>query len=171
MEDLRAHAPVAIVGCGNPTRSDDGAGIRVVQLLATQHADWAACGVRVFDAGTDGLSVLFAARGCKSLILVDACRSGAAPGTIFEVPGNELESDFRPSLNLHEFRWDHALAAGRKIYGASFPKYVVVFLIEARSVDFGLELSPEVETSSARVATRIEALALALARATASVAS
>ena len=69
--------------------------------------------VRLLDAGTDGMAVMFAARGCRTLILVDACRSGSEPGAIFEVPGSELAQPYAPGLNLHDFRWDHALYAGR----------------------------------------------------------
>jgi nitrogen fixation protein NifQ len=47
------------------------------------------------------------------------------------------------SLNLHDFRWDHALHAGRMIYREAFPPCVKVLLIEAATLDFGLGLSPE----------------------------
>ena len=37
------------------------------------------------------MAAMFAARGCRTLIIVDASRSGSEPGAIFEVPGAELE--------------------------------------------------------------------------------
>lgn len=114
--------------------------------------------VLLLDAGTDGMAVMFAARGCRSLIVVDACRSGSEPGAVFEVPGTELQQRYQPSLNLHDFRWDHALHAGRAIYGADFPDDVVVMLIEAADVDFGLGLSPQVAKAVTRVAARVEEL-------------
>src|ERR1700719_819304 len=103
---------IAVIGCGNPNRRDDGAGCEAVRALA-------ALGLvtdppaRLLDAGTDGMAVMFAARGCRTLIVIDACRSGSEPGAIFEVPGAELEQPHRPALNLHDFLWDHALFAGR----------------------------------------------------------
>jgi hydrogenase maturation protease len=48
-------------------------------------------GVGLLDAGTDGMAVVFAARGCRTLIIIDAYLSGSDPGAIFEVPGTELE--------------------------------------------------------------------------------
>ncbi|MFM6344532.1 MAG: hydrogenase maturation protease, partial [Dolichospermum sp.] len=48
----------------------------------------------------------------------------------------------------HDFRWDHALAAGRKIFGDDFPQEVTVYLIEAANLDLGLELSPVVRRSA-----------------------
>ncbi|MFB2833667.1 hypothetical protein [Floridanema evergladense] len=45
------------------------------------------------------------------------------------------------SYTLHDFRWHHAIAAGRKIFKQDFPNQVTVYLIEAENLDFGLELS------------------------------
>jgi hydrogenase maturation protease len=149
---------IAIIGCGNPNRSDDGAGLRVIQRLRLQADAWSGADVSLLDAGTDGMAVMFAARGCSSLILVDACCSGAQAGAVFEVPGSELAEEPTAALNLHDFRWDHAIAAGRKLFGEAFPSDVVVFLIEACTLDFGLELSAEVDAATALVAARIDTL-------------
>ncbi|MDE5078501.1 MAG: hydrogenase maturation protease, partial [Trichodesmium sp. St2_bin6] len=56
-----------------------------------------------------------------------------------------------PSYSLHDFRWDNALAVGRKIFREDFPEDVTVYLIEAENLDFGLELSPVVQCSSEKV--------------------
>jgi hydrogenase maturation protease len=114
--------------------------------------------VRLIDAGTDGMAAMFVARGCRSLIIVDACRSGSEPGAIFELPGHEVERSYAPTLNLHDFRWDHALHAGRKIFREDFPSDVAVLLVEAETVAFGIGLSPVVSAAAARVVERIEGL-------------
>lgn len=163
MADLSAAPPVAaeiaVVGCGNPTRSDDGVGGAVLRRLAASALAREPGHVRLLDAGTDGVAAMFAARGCRTLIVVDACRTGAEPGAIFEVPGAELAAADAPPLAAHEFRWDHALDAGRRIFGAAFPADVTVFLVEAESLAFGLELSPRVAEAATRVAERIAAAA------------
>jgi hydrogenase maturation protease len=157
--DLAAMSPrVVIIACGNPNRSDDGAGQEVLRLLRGKLAEQGD-GIRMLDAGTDGMGVMFAARGCRSLIVVDACRTGAEAGAIFEVPGSELEQPPKDSFNLHDFRWDHALFAGRRMFAADFPADVTVFLIEAENIGFGLELSPRVAAATKRVAARIRELA------------
>jgi hydrogenase maturation protease len=107
--------------------------------------------VRVFDAGTGGMDVMFRARGARRLVLIDASRSGSEPGAVFEVPGEELARDYRPAYSLHDFRWDHALYAGRRIFGAAFPSDVTVFLIEVATIEFGTELSPPVARAAGRV--------------------
>ncbi|MBO0750996.1 MAG: hydrogenase maturation protease [Bradyrhizobiaceae bacterium] len=144
---------IVVIGCGNPNRSDDGAGPEVVRALRARGT-----GVRLLDAGTDGMAVMFAARGCRKLIIIDACRSGAEPGAIFEVPGAELEERYQPSLNLHDFRWNHALHAGRRLLSDSFPQDVTVLLIEAQRIDFGVGLSPAVAAAVAKVVDRVEVL-------------
>ena len=148
---------IAVIGCGNANRTDDAAGLEVVRLLKDSAPLRGRTDVRLLDAGTDGMAVMFAARGCTTLIVVDSCRSGAEPGAIFEVPGHEVESRFTPALNLHEFRWDHALYAGRQIYRDAFPKDVTAFLIEAHSVELGCGLTAEVACAVARAAQKIEA--------------
>jgi hydrogenase maturation protease len=154
---------IVVIGCGNPNRSDDGVGPEVVRAL---RARGIACDdVRLLDAGTDGMAVIFAARGCRTLIIVDACRSGSETGAVFEVPGAELEQQYQPSLNLHDFRWDHALHAGRMLLRDDFPADVTVLLIEAENVDFGIGLSPAVSDAAAKVVDRVEALILARRRA------
>ncbi|MEM1362157.1 MAG: hydrogenase maturation protease [Pseudomonadota bacterium] len=145
----------AVIGCGNPNRSDDGVGPFVIGLLRDRKLP---DDVALFDGGTDGMGVMYQARGCQKLIIVDARIPGDDPGAIYEVPGDVLERPPNQSLNLHDFRWDHALFAGRKIYGEDFPADVTVVLIEAKSLDMGLELSPEIAAAGAKVAKRIEAL-------------
>ena len=145
----------AIIGCGNPNRSDDGAGPCVIRELRDRVLPE---GVVLYDAGTDGMAVIYRARGVKRLILIDARQPENAPGAIYEVPGEVLEAPPNQSLNLHDFRWDHALYAGRKIYGGDFPTDVTVFLIEAKTLDLGFELSEPVRVAVATVTNRIESL-------------
>ncbi len=149
---------IAIIGCGNANRRDDGVGPEVLRLLASDQRAGATANVRLLDAGTDGMGVMFAAKGCRTLIIVDACRSGAESGSVFEVPGRELEQPPRDSFNLHDFRWDHALFAGRKIFREQFPEDVTVFLIEAEHLDFGIGLSQTVACAAHKVAGRIREL-------------
>lgn len=151
---------ITVVACGNPNRSDDGVGLIVLQLLKSMALARDPL-VRLLDAGTDGMAAMFAARGCRTLIIIDACQSGSEPGAIFEVPGSELTQRYAPSLNLHDFRWDHALYAGKAIFRDAFPDDVVVFLIEAQCLDLGLAISEPVTGAASKVADRIEELVLA----------
>lgn len=149
-------AMIAVIGCGNINRQDDGVGSEVVRILAGAWPPGKA--VKIFDAGTDGMAVMFAARGCTTLIIVDAAKTGSRPGAVYEVPGAELEKPYRPGLNLHDFRWEAALHAGRQIFREAFPKDVVVLLIEAQDLGYGLGLSDAVAAAAVTVSQRISAL-------------
>jgi hydrogenase maturation protease len=151
-------ATAAVIACGNPTRTDDGVGAEVLRRLAARGLGADPSRVALLDAGTDGVAVMFAARGCRRLIVVDASSSGSAPGSIFEIPGHGLAPSPTRPLASHDFRWEDALAAGRRIFGDAFPTDVTVFLIEAQSLDFGVGLTPLVQAAAAKVARRIAAL-------------
>jgi hydrogenase maturation protease len=147
---------ITVIGCGNPNRQDDGVGPEVIRQLKTLGLD--SENVKLLDAGTDGLAVMFAARGSISLIIVDASKSGSEPGALFEVPGDQLHRSYVPSLNLHDFRWDNALYAGRQIYKSDFPTDVSVFLIEAENLDLGIGLSDSVSRAAGIAVEKISAL-------------
>jgi hydrogenase maturation protease len=141
---------LTVIGCGNANRSDDAVGVHIARRLSRYLDEFPNPRVRVFDAGTAGMEVMFQARGSRHLIVIDACRSGAAPGEIFELPAAEL-MDLAPprrGFNLHDFRWDHALYAGQRIFADDFPATVRVYLIEAADVSFGFELSEPVQRAA-----------------------
>lgn len=142
---------LTIIGCGNTNRSDDGVGVYVAQQLLQWLQTNPQTAVRVFDAGTGGMEVMFQARGATRLIIIDASQSGSEPGAIFQVPGTELTADRGASYSLHDFRWDHALYAGRRIFREDFPQDVTVFLIEAASLELGLTLTPAIKQAADKV--------------------
>ncbi len=110
-------------------------------------------GVRCADGGTGGMDVAFQMRGVPHVVLVDACSSGSEPGSLFKLPGEEVE-ELPPleGVNLHAFRWDHALAFARWLLKDEYPERVTVYLIEAGSLVVGEPLSPPVETAMERLA-------------------
>jgi len=146
---------LSIIGCGNPNRSDDGVGVYVIQKLLAYHHENPKAGVRIFDSGTAGMDVMFQARGSDALVIVDANSSDSEPGSIFEVPGEELENITEPSYNLHDFRWDNALFAGRKIFKDDFPEDVSIYLIEAGDLSLGIGLSSAVSEAADKVYSRL----------------
>lgn len=110
-------------------------------------------GVRCADGGTGGMDVAFQMRGVPHVVLVDACSSGSEPGSLFKLPGEEVE-ELPPleGVNLHAFRWDHALAFAHWLLKDEYPERVTVYLIEAGSLAVGEPLSPPVETAMERLA-------------------
>ncbi len=147
---------LTIIGCGNLNRSDDAVGAIASQRLQQFLTQYPSSEVRVYDLGTAGMEVMFQARGAKELIIIDACSTGSEPGTVFQVPGKELAELPEPAYSLHDFRWQHALAAGRKIFAEDFPQTITVYLIEAANLDLGWELSAAVEQAVNQVVMELE---------------
>ena len=137
-----------VIGCGNLDRSDDGVGVVVAQRLHAAFEDAGIKDVQAIDTGTAGMEVMFRARGSVSLIVVDACASGSEPGAVFHVPGTELEALPERKLSLHDFRWQHALHAGRLLFRDAFSRSVEAYLVEVANVGLGVGLSEEVEVAA-----------------------
>lgn len=136
---------VLVIGCGNLLRGDDAAGPVLVRRMWERGLP---PGVECADGGTGGMDVVFQMRGRAEVILFDACRSESEPGTLFEVPGEEVEK-LPPlsGINLHAFRWDHAIAFGRWLLKDEYPAQVTACLVEGASFEPGAPLSPAVDAA------------------------
>lgn len=141
---------VLVIGCGNLLRGDDAAGPVLVRRMWDRGLPE---GVHAADGGTGGMDVAFQMHGVRRVILVDACTSGSEPGTLFEVPGHEVEN-LPPlaGINLHSFRWDHAIAFARWLLKDDYPADVTAYLIEGERFEVGEGLSPSVDTAVDRLA-------------------
>jgi hydrogenase maturation protease len=140
---------ILVIGCGNLLRGDDGVGPVLLRHLLDRGLP---PGMEVADGGTSGMDVAFRMRGAGHVILVDACTSGGEPGTLYELPGEEVESPPLEALgNLHSFRWDHAISFGRWLLKDEYPRRVTAFLIEAATTDPGMELSEPVRRAMDRL--------------------
>lgn len=140
---------VLVVGCGNLLRGDDGVGPVLVRHLWERGVP---AGARLVDGGTAGMDVAFQMRGAERVVIVDASATGATPGTIYCVPGEEL-ADLPPlqGLHTHSFRWDHAIAFAHWALADACPSDITVFLIEAGGVELGADLSEPVQAAMEQV--------------------
>jgi len=143
-----------IIGCGNLLRGDDAVGPILI------HALWEMTlpeGVRLADGGTGGMDVAFKMRGADEVILIDACTTGGEPGSLYKVPAEMLEQ-LPPltGINLHAFRWDHALAFAHWLLKDEYPSKITVYLIEAEQLTFGADLSETVREAMNRLARHLQ---------------
>ncbi len=144
---------IAIVGCGNPIRGDDGVGPRMIRKL------WELGlppNIKLVDGGTSGIDVIFHIQNMDKVIFVDACFTGEKAGTIYEVPVKEIEE--LPPLeeaNLHSIKWFHAVAISKYMIKDQLPEDIKVYLIEGKNFNIGEDLSDEVENSMNYLINRI----------------
>jgi hydrogenase maturation protease len=143
-----------VIGCGSILRGDDAVGPVLIRTLFTRGVP---DGVRLVDGGTAGMDVAFGMRGAARVVIVDASSTGAAPGTVYRVPAEEL-SELPPidGLHTHNFRWDHALSFSSWLLGPQKPTDITVFLIEAERFDPGAELTERVAAGMDQVIELLE---------------
>ena len=142
-----------IIGCGNLLRGDDSVGpIMIRRLWEIGLPD----GIFCSDGGTAGMDVAFQMRGKDKVIIIDACKTGEAAGTVFKVPGEELEN-LPPltDIHTHNFRWDNALAFGRWLLKDEYPQDITVYLIEGENFEFGEVLSPKIKETMEKLAIKL----------------
>ncbi len=159
IEDFDPSKPVLsgidtlIIGCGNILRGDDATGPVLIRRMWERGLPE---GVHCADGGTGGMDVAFQMRSVPHVILVDACQSGSEPGAIFEVPGEEVEQ-LPPvdGINLHAFRWDHAIAFGRWLLKDDYPEKITVYLIEGMEFEVGEGLSPAVDSAITKLVEKL----------------
>lgn len=132
-----------VIGVGNRFRSDDGAGPVVAEKLA-------AAGLEAVELAGEGAELIETWAGREHVIVVDAARSGAEPGTVhrFEASEQALPTGFF-SYSTHQFGVAEAVETARAL--GRLPKHLTVIGIEGVEFAFGEDLSPEVEAACARV--------------------
>ncbi|MBU6342432.1 MAG: hydrogenase maturation protease [Bacteroidetes bacterium] len=147
----------AVLGFGNPVRSDDGVGCFVINYLQKQ-PEMESPNISLIDMGTSAFEVLFQLQGHQRLLFVDAVvNSGEPDGTLFLLPASEINAMIQedPMVFLHSLKWDQALSYAKKILGDQYPEDISVYLIAVSNTRLEVGLSQAVEEAGIRVAHRI----------------
>jgi hydrogenase maturation protease len=132
-----------ILGLGNVICADDGVGVVAVESLRRRYR--LPTGVEALDGGTLGLSLLGRFHGVDDVILIDAVRLDAPPGSAVRLEGEEVAPAVRERLSVHQIGVADLLDALRLT--GSFPRRLVLHGLVPRSIELGLRLSPRVEAS------------------------
>lgn len=142
----------AILGFGNPVRSDDGVGCYVVEELKKYLSDQE--NLSILDMGTSAFEVLFQLQGHSRIIFVDAViNTGEPAGTLYKLPAEEVAAAIQddPMVFLHSLKWDQALSYAKKIMRESFPTDLSVFLIAVDDTRLEVGLSDPVREAGLKV--------------------
>ena len=131
---------ILVLGIGNLLLQDEGAGVRALAEFERRYA--APAGVELLDGGTSGIELLQYLRGRDYLIILDVVKSGNPPGTIIRMEGEEVPALFQKKISPHQLGLSDLLAAVQLT--DRLPRGVVLFGIEPKSIDTGLEMSAEV---------------------------
>ncbi len=142
----------AIMGFGNPVRSDDGVGCYVIDELKKQLGE--RVDISILDMGTSAFEVLFQLKGHQRIILVDAVINTGEPlGTLYKLPAEEVNAAIQddPLVFLHSMKWDQALSYAKKILREEYPNDIQVYLIAIDNTRLSDYLSDTAKTAGDKV--------------------
>ncbi|HOT22972.1 MAG TPA: hydrogenase maturation protease [Thermoleophilia bacterium] len=142
-----------VLGMGNPILSDDGVGLEVARRLQEGPLP---DGVDVQQSEVAGLRLLELLKGYDKVVIVDALRTGRAPGDVVRYEARDFRGGHRYG-SAHSIGLETALELGRRM-GLPMPDDVTVFAIEAADVEtFGEEFSPPVAAAAGKVVELVRA--------------
>jgi hydrogenase maturation protease len=131
-----------IAGFGNVLRGDDGFGVEVIRRLRERES---ISDVEVMEVGTAGIRLAQELlTPCDRLIIVDAMSRGGAPGTVYVVQVESVEST--GEVDLHLAVPSRALAVAKAL--RALPPEVFIVGCEPAEVDeLTTELTPQVRAA------------------------
>lgn len=148
----------AILGFGNPVRSDDGVGCLVIDELQKRLGPDIP-DISLIDMGTSAFEVLFQLQGHERIIFVDAVMNTGEPdGTLYRLPADAVEAAVQddPMVFLHSLKWDQALSYAKKILGAGYPDDISVYLVAVTNTRLDVGISETVREAGLKVADLIQ---------------
>lgn len=148
---------IVLLGVGNPLMGDDGIGLALLGRLA-ERGPWPP-GTMLVDGGTWGMNLLPVIEDATHLVLLDAVRTGAAPGTVVVLEREALPRALAHKLSPHQIDLKEVLALAA--LRGTLPPHAAAVGIEPERVDWGTELSASV---AARLDDAVEAVHRTLRR-------
>lgn len=143
---------ILLIGVGNEFRGDDGLGPAVARELRGAHH----AGLTVREQSGEGAALLEAWKGWRTVLLVDAVRSGAEPGTLHRIDcvAQPLPRGMRTSSS-HAFGVAEAIETARNL--GTLPGVLLLYGIEGERFGMGEWLGEAVGRSVPALVARIEA--------------
>ena len=129
----------AVVGVGNLLLKDEGIGVHIAHAL--QQID-IPDNVKIIDGGTS-LDLPDYLKDTDKLIIIDAVKTGGQPGTIYRFHPYDMDIESEGIISLHELGLAQSLKMMRLI--GNEPKETVIIGIEPKEIDWGTELSAELQ--------------------------
>lgn len=129
-----------VLGIGNTILTDEAAGVRAA--LALEQAYKVPANVQVIDGGTSGMEMIEDLSNLDFLIVIDVVKTGAAPGTVVKIAGDEIPVFFRQKLSPHQIALPDVLASLELL--DTMPKEIIVLGIEPISLELGMEMTPTI---------------------------
>jgi hydrogenase maturation protease len=137
---------VVVLGVGNLLLSDEGVGVHVANKLMEMDLPPE---VDVVEGGTDGFRLMNVVTGAARLIVVDAVKGGGPPGSIYRFDIKDAPTypdEYKTSV--HQIGILEVVHLSELI--GETPETTIIG-VEPKSLEMGMELSPEVQAKVSRI--------------------
>ena len=130
---------VTIIGMGNLLLKDEGVGVHVVRALQKLALP---DGVEAIDGGTSP-EISSYIESTEKLIIIDAMETGGIPGSVYRIMVDDLTTEVAGLTSIHEINLISILKMMRLLDRG--PQETVIIGIQPADMDWGTELSPELQ--------------------------
>ncbi|MHB8076225.1 HyaD/HybD family hydrogenase maturation endopeptidase [Desulfosporosinus fructosivorans] len=134
------HSPkIMVMGVGNILLSDEGLGVRFLDMLKKKDLPE---NVELLEGGTAGLELVHLIQEVDFLIIVDAINAQAEPGALFRFhPGDIKVFPEQYEVSFHQIGIIEVLAMANVLGHAPI---TLIFGIQPKTLEWGMEISPEI---------------------------
>jgi hydrogenase maturation protease len=146
----RRNPSILVIGIGNAYRSDDAAGLMIARRIQQQATEYCAA----IEHTGEGAALMELWKDADRVIVIDAMRSGAAPGKLsrFDATLRPLPATMHRD-STHAFSLPEAVELSRILQ--QLPRQLIVYGVEAQSFEAGTNLSPALELAIPAVVKRV----------------
>jgi len=135
----------AVIGIGNPLRSDDGIGITLIEKLRHQK-ETLPSGLDLIDGGTGGMNLVHILEKYDEVLVVDAVDFGLTPGDIRVFNILDVKSDKYPIVfSTHEDDLLKIVKLSKEL--KKCPENIIIFGVQPKNVSFGQKMTEEINRS------------------------
>ena len=99
---------VVVIGLGNVLLSDEGLGVRAVELLEQRYS--LPESVELIDGGTSAIDLLNPLSNNEHVIIADSVKTGAPPCTLVRLADDEVPKFFQTKISPHQIGLSDLLA-------------------------------------------------------------
>ena len=147
---------LVVVGTGQSLRGDDGAGLAAVETWHKLYPSAQDPRIRFELTELPGLALLDLLADAQAAIIVDALKSGSAPGTIRLLNQDDLAAFGEGTGSAHGWGVAETLTLGKQLEPEKLPDQLSMITIEAGGLELGRGLSQEVQNALPLAARLIE---------------
>ena len=132
--------PVLVLGIGNIILRDEGVGVRVAERMMQMDLP---PHVEVLEGGIKGLDLLYFIEGREKVVVVDAVKAGAPPGTLFRFTDKDLASKKGVMRSAHGI--DFSDVVNISGFMGTKPAEIIFLGVEPEDLSASMELSPKIQ--------------------------